>query len=288
MDTLKIKAFLLIEQYRSFSKAAAKFSYTPSALSHMADSLEDELGVRLFHRTHTGVELTDAGRELSEKFHAAAEAEQALFDAAGALSAAQDTTLRIGAYSSIALSMLPEILQRFRQAYPAVKISILVADQFQADEKFPDVIFSASLPERMTTWVPMTEDAYVAVVPASQFPNRRSVSREELYVYPYIYTNESDLDAYFDYSRFRELIHLTSDEYGPVISMVEKGIGISVLPRLAIKERPNGVRVLQLQPRTVRTLGFAFRDDGKHAAAAQQFIRFLRQTSTLQTDQTHI
>jgi DNA-binding transcriptional LysR family regulator len=65
MDTLKVKVFLQIAQHKSFSKVARDLSYTPSALSHMADALEKELKLQLFERTYRGVELTEAGRKLS-------------------------------------------------------------------------------------------------------------------------------------------------------------------------------------------------------------------------------
>ena len=282
MDTLKIKAFLLIEKHGSFSAAAEELSYTPSALSHMADALEEELGVRLFLRSHKGVGLTEEAKALSAHFRAIADAETSLLEAAASLRNAQAAELRIGTFSSIALHILPEILQKFKISYPSVKISILVADSFKSwsSGEMPDVIFSDKLPVGMTEWYPMTEDAYAAVVPSDQFTGRRSVEREELYAFPYIQTNESFLNEYFDCSRFKELIQLTSAEYGSVISMVREGIGVAVLPRLAMRERPHGVRVLNLLPKTVRTLGFAFREDSKNSEAARQFIRFLKETST--------
>ena len=55
-------------KYKNFSLAAKELSYTPSALSHIADSLENELGVKLFIRTRKGVEITDDGKMLYEKF----------------------------------------------------------------------------------------------------------------------------------------------------------------------------------------------------------------------------
>ena len=75
MDTLKVKLFLLVEKYKSFSAVANDFSYTPSAISHMADSLERELGVKLFYRTNKGVNLTDDGRKLYDGFLALSKAE---------------------------------------------------------------------------------------------------------------------------------------------------------------------------------------------------------------------
>ena len=62
MDIAKIKVVLLALEKKSFSKAAEELSYTPSALSHIADSLESELGVKILNRTFTGIELTENGK----------------------------------------------------------------------------------------------------------------------------------------------------------------------------------------------------------------------------------
>ena len=70
MDTLKIKTILSAVENKSFSKTAEELSYTPSALSHMADSLEQELGVKLLKRTPKGVELTENGEKLKDKLQA--------------------------------------------------------------------------------------------------------------------------------------------------------------------------------------------------------------------------
>ena len=70
MDTTRIKAILLAAKYKNLSRAAEEFSYTPSALSHMADALEAELGVKLLLRTRAGVSLTEAGEQLKEKMEA--------------------------------------------------------------------------------------------------------------------------------------------------------------------------------------------------------------------------
>ena len=82
METMKIKAILSAAKYKSLSRAAEDFSYTPSALSHMADSLEEELGVKLLLRTRTGVSLTEEGMLLAEKMDAVLRAENELIAAA--------------------------------------------------------------------------------------------------------------------------------------------------------------------------------------------------------------
>ena len=67
MDTKKIKAILSAIEYKSFSKAADALSYTPSALSHIADNLEQELGVKIIIRSPLGISLSKEGEELYDQ-----------------------------------------------------------------------------------------------------------------------------------------------------------------------------------------------------------------------------
>ena len=91
MDTLKIKAFLLVSKYKNFSLAAKELSYTPSALSHIADSLENELGVKLFNRTRKGVEITEDGKKLYDYFLKVAKAEEELHKASASIRGENET-----------------------------------------------------------------------------------------------------------------------------------------------------------------------------------------------------
>src|SRR5215467_3917976 len=63
----QLRAFLLVAQYRSFSRAAAALFITPSGLSLLIRELETQLGVRLFDRTTRQVALTNSGTELRKQ-----------------------------------------------------------------------------------------------------------------------------------------------------------------------------------------------------------------------------
>ena len=86
MDTKKIKAILSAVEHKSFSKAAEELSYTPSAMSHIADGLEQELGVKILIRSPFGVFLSPEGKELYEYMVAILEAEKKLMSASLAMS----------------------------------------------------------------------------------------------------------------------------------------------------------------------------------------------------------
>ncbi|MBQ8685613.1 MAG: LysR family transcriptional regulator [Clostridia bacterium] len=278
MDTLKIRALLSAVKHKSLSKAAEEISYTPSALSHMADSLEAELGVRLLKRTPLGVEWTEDGLSLYESLVAVIKAEKELFNAAEKLSSQKERELRIGTYSSISQYVLPEILKSFKKAHPSVQVSIRVGNDLHTwlEEGFADVVFADLGAVGQNEWVPIMTDPFVAIVPHGSFSGQKSVEREELYEYPYISTNESALRKYFDESRFKEIIRFDSVDDMSAISMVNEGIGVTVLPSLVFQKQYKGVRALKLKPEIARELGFSYKKNAVRSLGATKFIAYLK------------
>lgn len=272
MDTIKVKLFLLVEKYKNFSAVANEFSYTPSAISHMADSLEAELGVKLFNRTNKGVELTSDGRALYDKFFSLANAEEELLRETAALNTKNRHTLRIGAYSSIALHFLPGILQSFKKAYPYVKTVISVDDYMQdwIEKGVADVVLADQLMGG-DMWHPLMEDEYVAVVPKGEFGRRKEIDVNELYGHVFIKPVEENLVNYLDYTRFNDVIEVKSIENNSSIFMVKEKLGITILPCMSINSLPDGVKALKLTPEIKRTIGIVY--DRKHASwACERFV----------------
>jgi len=278
MDTLRIKAILSAVKNKSLSKAAEEFGYTPSALSHMADSLEAELGVKLLRRTPLGVELSEDGRLLYDRLVAITDAEAALEAAAEELSSLGSRELRIGTYSSISQYILPEILRGFKSLNPEIKVTITVGDTLRGwlRDGRADVIFAdEGAHSDGYAWVPIMSDPYFAVLPSGILEGRKSVTREELYAYPYISTNVSALKSYFDESKFPEVTRFLSVDDASVISMVKEGLGVAVLNSLVLGKHPKGVRAVRLLPEISRTLGFAYIARVEKKRSAAEFIKYL-------------
>lgn len=285
MDTLKIKLFLLVEKYKNFSEIAKEFSYTPSAISHMADSLEAELGIKLFNRTNKGVDLTDDGLKLYDNFLTIANAEKDLLKEASSLNIQNKQILRIGAYSSIALNFLPSVLQSFKKEYPSVKTTIKVDDHMQDWIKngIVDIILADQLIDNFM-WQPLLDDEYVAVVSESDFANREEINAEDLYTYTFIKPDEENLSNYIDYSKFSDIIEVKSIENNSLIYMVKERLGITVLPELSIKFLPDGVKALKLTPEITRTIGIIY-DTKKPLWACERFVRHIKKEVKLINEQ---
>jgi len=278
METFKIKAILAAAQYKSLSRAAEAFSYTPSAFSHMTTAFEKELGVKLFHRRPTGVELTQAGQLLYPKFSAMLHSEAELMQTVAELTDNRSSELRIATYSSISRNYLSGILKRFKTAHPEIRLSVTVADNLVGwlDEDKADIVFATAPAFGSHEWCLIMEDEYLAVTPQNMLGDRDVITREELYEYPQIFTDDKPLRDYFDVSRFKELTYFCSEDDLSCIDMVREGLGIVVLPSLALKGNTAGTSLLRLEPRLKRPLGFAYRKNLKKAPALHNFIRFIK------------
>ncbi|MBR6681433.1 MAG: LysR family transcriptional regulator [Clostridia bacterium] len=278
MDTQKIKVILSAVKYKSLSKAAEEISYTPSAMSHIADSLENELGVKILERTPLGISLTEEGKELYQYMEALLEAEKNLLQSAKALAKSREYHLRIGSFSSISQNILPEIISQFRKIHPDIRISVSVDDRLLnwLDNNVVDIIFTDDHSMGSNMWIPIKKDPFVAVVRSSEFKGKKYISKEELYGLTYISTNEDVLEGYFDKSRFENVIDYESIDNVSVLYMVQQGLGFSVLPSLMLSQKMKGVKAVGLRPKVSRTIGFAFKKDAKLTYAAKTFIDFLQ------------
>ena len=277
MDTFKLRALMTAIKYKNFSRAAEEYSYTPSAFSHMAHSLNDELGITLFKRTSTGVELTPDGEVLYDKICALVAAEDALLHSANELAKRKKLELQIGAYSSISKNLLPEMLKKFKEANPNIHVSLSVSVSLRGwiSKNRADIVFGDYDFLKGDEWFPIMEDPFVAVVPESFFPDRKSISFDELYDYPFIATNESAYKHYIEKEKFKELIPFESEDDAAVISMVREGIGVAILSRLACTDIGGGVKTIELSPAISRSIGLAYKKN--HSVATEKFIAFLKE-----------
>jgi DNA-binding transcriptional LysR family regulator len=128
LDTRRLIVLCEVARHGSFSAAAAALDYTQPAVSRQIATLEAEVGAMLVRRVPQGAVLTDAGRLLVER----GETILAQLDAAEtelrALAGLEGGRLRLASFASAAASIVPLAIARFRGRYPAVELSIAMAD----------------------------------------------------------------------------------------------------------------------------------------------------------------
>lgn len=277
MDTQKLRAVIAAVECKSLSKAAERFGYTPSAMTHITNSVENELGVKILKRTHSGVVLTEEGVSLYPELVSFIALEDKILKSAESISTDRYNSLTIGSFASISLYVLPELLKKFKRRYPDIKISVTVQSSFTEpsyDNDF-DIIFSELSPLSSDDARPFMRDRFAVLAAEDVFSGRVSVTREELYPHTFIMTNDRIMNTYFDLSRFNEIVKFTSADDMSVISMVREGMGIAVLPSLSVRRVEKGVRVLELLPEVYRTLTYTPNYSRDPSRALRLFMSFL-------------
>ena len=278
MDTFKIKLVLASVRCKSFSRAAEEFSYTPSALSHTVGAFEDSLGVKIFKRSSTGVELTAEGEVLMPLFRSLLDSERELLEVAGAMANKQRQKLRIASYSSISRNYLTALVKEFKKCEPDIDLSINVVDDLRGwlEEGRADIVFADRRILSGCSFEPIMEDTYFVIAPPDWFSDRTSIDLSELYEYPYIDANVIHDDGAYDPTKFKERISFRSEDDLSVINMVREGMGVTILPELVLKKNLDGVSVMSLEPKITRTLGFAAKKHKNSSVALAKFISFMK------------
>lgn len=124
MDTKKLEALAAAVEHGSFTRAAEALGYTQSGMTHMMNSLERDIGFPVLLRGRAGVRLTPAGERIYPLVRQVLSASQALDREITLINSHKEDTIRVAAYSSIAMHWLPEVIQQFRRVHPELTVDI--------------------------------------------------------------------------------------------------------------------------------------------------------------------
>lgn len=133
-DLSDLNAFVAVARARGFRGASRVGGASPSALSEAVRRLEEQLGVRLLHRTTRSVTPTEAGMRLLDRLTPALGEVEAAIESLGDLSGRPAGTLRLNVPVSAARLVLPAILPGFLAAHPEIRVEV------DAEERFVDVL----------------------------------------------------------------------------------------------------------------------------------------------------
>ena len=283
MDAKKVQALLAAVDLGSLTSAASELGYTQSGLTHMMNSLETELGLALLLRGKSGVRLSPAGQELLPELRSLADAADALDLAAEQLRQRSCSTLRLGAYSSIARHWVPQIMAEYRKVCPDTQVSLIMdglVELYSAvrDDQLDCIMtsYDESLAQGFG-WIPLWEDELVAVLPES-FPLEGDVMPVECFDGTQFLMPSQGADTYilpiFAASPRKIGPHIitTNLDDESIVSMVEHGLGVSLLSRLVVKGMNYQVKIVPISPKYFRSLGIIVSEKHMHDKNIRRLI----------------
>ncbi len=277
------EAFCLVADEGSFTKAAGRMGYSQSAVSRMVAELEQECGMALFERSRAGVQITAAGTALLPAARAVVSAHRDFASRADELRGLSSGLIRIGTFSSVATHWLPKIIAAFQADYPGIDYELLLGDYVEIEEALAtgriDCAFSRLPVRGPFNATSLAHDELLAILPEGHpLAKQTSVSAEQLAREPYIRLARGENDEAAEVLATLPnppAAHFTTwDDYA-VMSMVESGLGVSILPSLIMKRAPYRVVERPIEPRAYRTIGFLTRKAVAPTLAVERFREYL-------------
>jgi len=264
----KYKALLTAVDMGSFSAAAQKLGYTQSGLTHMMNALEDELGLSILQRGYFGIKLTPGGERIIPQIRKLVMCEEALYNEIKLVKSYGDNVIRIGAYSSMASAWIPTIVERFNKEFPDVTVNIQTGTVTELygglDEGRFDICFGSKNSKYDFKWMPLCLDRFYAILPkdyphsSNEFPI--SGFNGTKFLMPGLGFDD-DISAVFNDNNVKPFVTPTYVDDPAIISMVEHGLGISMLSELILSGRRDGVMLLPIVPEVSRTLALSIKQD---------------------------
>ena len=153
----KYETLAKVVELGSLTRAAEALGCTQSAVSHAINGLEKEFGFAVLTRSRAGVHLTADGERIMPSIRGMLNYEEQLKQTVSAIRGLDFGTVRIGAFTSVAVHWLPGVIKEFQRDYPNVDIKLLNGDYHDVEQWIMGVRVSAvcrrtSLP---TLWLPV-------------------------------------------------------------------------------------------------------------------------------------
>ncbi|MBC9711568.1 LysR family transcriptional regulator [Streptomyces sp. TRM66268-LWL] len=278
----ELRILVAVERERGFSAAAAALGLTQSAVSHSVRGSERKIGAVLFDRGRTGARPTAAGERVVAHARRILRLLDALAaEARGATAGVVEGPLRIAAFRSAALHLLPPVLARLRAAHPGLEPEVRVVREVgpgtagevaagRADLAIATMGTSSPIPAGLVGGV-LLEEPYSFVHPAGH-PDPRSL--------PLVDWAEACTSSTRDWWAAQEWIpraSMETEDDGAVLAMVSAGHGMAIMPALSLTGAPPTVEIRDLGPRRpTREVGYVTTPELAGTLAVRAAIRELR------------
>lgn len=262
----QLRALVAVTDAGGFSEAAAELGVSQSTLSEAVGKLEDLAGRPLLRRGPAGTVPTGAGARVLGHARAALQA------AADVMLAAQEPdelrgTLRIASYRSAATHLLPPALVAFRARHPGVRVQLLDSEadacgggEHAVRSGVVDVAVVVRDDLSDLTLQPLAHDEYLFVAPQSRGEHPvviEEIGQQTLFLPPSRDTCHLRIRAYLNGHGLSLTNLVENGQDSVILSMVAHGLGVTIMPRLALLPLPPGLLTLPLPVPLLRPLALA-------------------------------
>jgi DNA-binding transcriptional LysR family regulator len=295
LNLVRLRVLVEVAKRGSFSGAAEALSYTQSAVSQQVATLETETGMTLLERHARGVRVTLAGQALVEH----AEGILARMDAAetelSAIAGLRAGRLRMASFPTAGATLMPLAIATFRSRYPEIELTLAegepeeIAPRLRSGELDLALLFEFDEPEEdlgASTRVELLEDPmYLALPREHMLAGKSGLRLEDLRGEAWVLTSHQSPCARHvvrscHAAGFEPNVSFESDDYQTVQGLVAAGVGVALIPELALSVVREDISIRSLAPLPpVRQVIAAAPSDARLSPATPAMLDILEQAA---------
>ena len=291
-DLQQLQAFVAVAERGSFRAAADHIHLSAPALSRRIDKLETILGARLFNRTTRSTELTAMGRVFLERARAALDDLEFAILGISDIAASGSGRVTVACVPSAAIHFLPSVLGSFTELYPLIRVRVVdegasqvLASVISGESDFGISFLGSQVPG--VDFEPIHTDPFVLAMrrehPLATQPSLAwsALNGERLITAARSSGNRQLLDDAMAKASIDPVYRFEVSHMATLLGMVEAGLGVAAVPRLALPEsHPSMVGIALHAPAVSRVLGLTTRHGATLRAPAKMFHAHLRAALT--------
>jgi LysR family transcriptional regulator, hydrogen peroxide-inducible genes activator len=266
MELHQLRYFCAVAETGSFSRAAEQSHVAQPSLSQQILKLEDELGARLFDRLGRSVRLTDLGKAFLPRARAVLRELEA---ARGDVVERKDSVagpLTVGVIPTIAPYFLPPQLTSFTRQFPQAHVTVVeeitpvLLDRLRASVVDVAILALPIRGHEFDAFPLLTERLFAALPRKHALASRRALSLRDLRKEPFLLLRDGHCFrdtavAACDRARLNPQVVFESGQFSSILSMVGTGMGVSIVPEMAIDKNPRCRYVRIADDEAIRTIG---------------------------------
>jgi len=266
MELHQLRYFCAVAETRSFSRAAQHCHVSQPSLSQQILKLEDELGARLFDRLGRTIRLTSSGETFLPRARAVLRELEAARGDVDVQKESVSGTVTIGVIPTVAPYLLPPHLAQFSRKFPQAQLAVVEEITPVLLERLRAATIDVALlalPIRgheFESFPILTEPLFAAVPRHHRLARRQSLSLKDLRVDPFLLLRDGHCFrdtavAACDRARLHPQIVFESGQFTSLLSMVAAGMGVSIVPEMAIDRKSRCAYVRLSDEHAARTIG---------------------------------
>lgn len=283
MKKSKYEVFVKAVEFGSLSRAADYCNYSQSAVSQIINSIEGELGITLLNRNHAGVWLTSDGEQLFPFIQNLSNAHNDLSEKVFELLGIESGLIRIGTFSSVSCHLLSPILKDFKAKHPNIKFELLQGDYREIEAWISEGTVDFGFVDLPTLKefevIPIKNDRMLALLPAEhKYAKEEYVPLEIFESEPVILLDEGtkkEVLEMFRKNRLKPKVEFRTEDDYTIMSMVENGLGISILAELVLQRNQYNIVMKETLPQFSRKIGIALKSREQASMAVKCFLDFV-------------